>query len=81
MVRVAEDSRSCYVLGNTRKYIILREGSYYFAAIPDREEHNHSRLDGESIKSGESNSPFIAEVVLISLSSHKIVLLNFEIVK
>ena len=56
-----EKQGECFQLGANKNYHIIRENDYYFLAIAEaKEDPNLSKLEMESIKSGESGLHLIA---------------------
>lgn len=56
-----EEQGECFQLGANKNYHIIRENDYYFLAIAEaKEDLNLSKLEMESIKSGESGLHLIA---------------------
>lgn len=58
---VSNSEGACFQLGINKNYHILREGEYYFLLLAEnKEDLSHSKLDVESVRSGESGLHLIA---------------------
>ena len=56
-----EKRGECFQLGANKNYHIIRENDYYFLAIAEaKEDLNLSKMEMESIKSGESGMHLVA---------------------
>jgi hypothetical protein len=79
----SEQQGECYQLGVNKNYHIIRENDYFFLGISEvKEDLNQSKLELESIRSGESGLHIIApEAVNSFLFSLTRVLRSLRIVR